>query len=451
MALGHPCGDPPPRPTPIPCFGTHIMDATLRRRSFLKALSAAAAAPLVASFMETDSAFAQELARLSGHQEGPGFPHLAGEYLLDPGVTYLNHASIGTVPAAVHRAGLRYRGICEENPWLYIWGGAWEEAREEVRAGAARLLGCDPVEVAITHNTTESFNVLAQGLPLGPGDEVLFSSLNHAGAAVCWEHYAETKGYSVRSFDFPMADIPAMTASDVVRIHQEEIRPETRVLVLPHMDNIVGLRHPLAELTRMARENGVEFVLVDGAQSAGMIPLDLKATGVDAFAASPHKWVQSVKGLGIFYLRRELLETVRPFWVTWGRDRWRGTARAFEDYGTRDLPEVLSLGDALDFQRALGEEQKVREYRRLFRVLKEMVEGTPGLEWKSPDRWEMGSILVAVGLGHGNAGEVSQRIFRDGGIVVRPFPTPGLNSLRVSPNLMNTQEELDHLFRALEG
>lgn len=421
------------------------------RRFFLQAVTAAAAAPLLGQIVAVQEAFAQELESLpgSGHL-GNGFPGLRDHYLLDARVSYLNHASIGTVPRSVHAAGIRYREVCEENPWLYIWGGAWEEPRETVRRKSAELLGSDPELVAITHNTTEGFNVLARGLPLGPGDEVLFSTLNHAGASVCWEHFGGEKGYGVRAFEFPVSEVGELTVDDVVRIHEEEIRPNTRVLVVPHIDNVVGLRHPLPELATMAREKGVEYVLVDGAQSAGMIPLDIEGAGVDAYATSPHKWIQSAKGLGLFYVSRKLVENLPPFWVTWGQERWQGTARIFEDYGTRDLPEVLSLGAALDFQAALGEARKEAEYQRMFTNLRERVEGTSGLVWRSPRSWEMGSILVAVGLEGQGAVEVSDTLYQEHGIVVRPFPTEGLNSLRISPNLMNTDQELDRLFRILE-
>jgi isopenicillin-N epimerase len=274
------------------------MTDNLTRRSFMmKGLTTVGAAHILAQITATEMALAQEVEAVSPSGGGAGgFQNLKAQYLLDPRVSYLNHASIGTVPRSVHTAGIRYREICEENPWLYIWGGEWEEPREGVRRRAAELLGCVPDLVAITHNTTEGFNVLARGLPLSRGDEVLFSTLNHAGASVCWEHFGAERGYSVRVFDFPVEETPGLTAEDVVRLHQEEIGPNTRVLVLPHIDNIVGLRHPLRELADMAKDNGVEYVLVDGAQSAGMIPVKLSESGVDAYATSPHKWIQGPGG-----------------------------------------------------------------------------------------------------------------------------------------------------------
>jgi selenocysteine lyase/cysteine desulfurase len=420
------------------------------RRAFLRSLSATAAAPLAAQLLATEEAFARELRGLAAPaSSGPWIQDLRDRYLLDPSVTYLNHASIGTVPRAVHATGMRYREICEENPWLYIWGGAWEEAREEVRGASARLMGCETEGVAITHNTTEGFNLLAQGLPLDPGDEILYSSLNHPGASICWDHFATVRGYSVRRFDFPLADVPGMSAEEVVRIHQEQIREETRALVFPHIDNIVGLRHPLRELSAMARVNGVEFVLVDGAQSAGMVPLSLSDSGVDVFSTSPHKWVQSPKGLGLLYVKPELLQRLRPMWVTWGQARWRGTARVYEDYGTRDLPEVLSLGDALDFQAAIGQTRKEDRYRQIFQYFMDAVDAHPGVAWRSPREWEMGGILTAVQLLNRRADEASDDLYEHHGIVLRPFPQEGLNALRVSPNLMNSEEELDRLLRIL--
>jgi selenocysteine lyase/cysteine desulfurase len=438
-------------PTP-PATAEDVMSELKTRRAFLRSLSATVAAPVAAQLLAADEMFARELEALAPSRDVPlRFQGFADRYLLDPRVTYLNHASIGTIPRAVHAAGMRYREVCEENPWLYIWGGAWEEAREEVRTQSATLMRCDPRGLAITHNTTEGFNLLAQGLPLGSRDEILFSSLNHPGASICWEHFAPVRGYSVRTFDFPLSDVFEMSAEDVVRIHQEQIRAETRALVFPHIDNIVGLRHPLPELVAMARANGVEYVLVDGAQSAGMIPLALSDAGVDVYSTSPHKWIQSPKGLGLLYVRPELLEVLRPMWVTWGQERWRGTARVYEDYGTRAFPEVLSLGDSLDFQAALGESRKEQRYRELFEFFMDAVDATPGLTWRSPRMWEMGGILTAVQLLDQPADQASEALFRDHGIVLRPFPQDNLNSLRVSPNLVNTESELARLLSILDG
>lgn len=419
------------------------------RRSFLKrAALGAASLPLLEELGAARRLFADELAATADGGRRGAFESFRQAYSLDPGVTYLNHASIGTVPLLVQRARQRYLELCETNPWLYMWGGAWEESREEVRRKAAGVLGCEADEVAFPHNTTETFNLLAQGLPLGKGDEVLFSSLNHAGASECWRHHAERLGYGVRRFDWPLAEVPRLGAAEVLELYEREIRPETRVLVLPHLDNTLGLRHPVAEIAAMARDRGVRFVAVDGAQTVGMLDLDVAALGVDVYATSPHKWLQAPKGLGLTYVRREIQEELRPMWVTWGQERWRGSARVFEDYGTRNLPEVLALGDAIDFQDALGAGAKEEHYRDLWRHAHRQVEASPRLRWRSPETWDLAGSLYAVEV-DGAAGELAGRLFQDHGVVVRPFETPGLNTLRLSPNVANTPDELDRLFELL--
>ena len=354
------------------------------RRGFLKHVGVAGGGVALSGLAGARQLFASDVESVPSLASlESDFKALRDRYLLDPDVLYFNHASIGTVPRAVHEARARYLELCETNPWLYMWGGVWEEPREEVRAKTATYMGCQPDELAITHNSTEGFNLLAQGLPIGPGDEVLFSSLNHAGASICWEHHAATKGYSVHRFDFPILDVPRMAASDVLNVYDQQIGANTRVLVIPHIDNIVGLRYPVRELAALARSRGVKFVAVDGAQSLGMIPLDMHDLGIDFYASSPHKWVQSPKGLGVLYVREDVRELLRPMWVTWGQQRWSGSARMFEDYGTRNFPDVITVGDAIDFQIQLGAYEMESRYRKLWELAVNVVDCTSGLMWHS--------------------------------------------------------------------
>lgn len=417
------------------------------RRTFLRRAAGGAALAALADARSLFAARLDDVARRVG--DGPDLQALADEYLLSPNVVYLNHASIGTVPAVVHRAHRLYLELCEKNPWLYIWGDGWVEPLEEVRIKAAAVLGCEAGEVAITHNTTEGFNVLAQGLPLGPGDEVLFSSLNHPGASVCWEHQAQARGFQVRRFEFPVREVPGLTAEDVVELHMSQVREGTRVLVFPHVDNIVGLRHPLHDLSRAAHDRGVEFVAVDGAQTVGMLPVEVGLSGVDFYATSAHKWLQAPKGLGLLYMGDHVRERVRPMWVTWGQERWRGTVRIFEDYGTRNLPEVIALGDAIDFQAEIdaeARESRLRAHRD--RVLA-AAETSPRLIWRSPRRWEEGASLYLVQVARVDSDALFRRLFEEVGLVFRPFRTHGLDGIRISPNVQTGDGEIGRLLAAV--
>lgn len=401
----------------------------------------------LAALLGDRPAYAAALRRLESFRAAPGAGALAEEYLLTPGLLYLNHGSIGTIPRAVMDEYVRLLRLCETNPHVHLWTDVWAEAVARTRAQAAALLHCEPDEIALTHNTTEGFNVLAQGLPLTAGDEVLFSNLNHPSASEPWRYHGPRRGYAVRQFLIPLDDLTGLSVADVVALHERALRPETKVLVLPHIDNIVGLRHPTRELTAMAKRRGVTFVAVDLAQSLGMVPVNVALEDADFYAASPHKWVQAPKESGLLVVRRRVHEVLDPMWVKRQRSTMPKTAEVFEDYSTRNLPAVLALGDALRFQLALGEQEKERRLLEIAGWFRDRVESASGLSWRSAKHPALASSLFAVGIRHGDARDVERRLAA-GHIVVRPFGPP-LNHLRVSPNLINTRADVERFIRAV--
>jgi len=422
------------------------------RRAFLRQAAGVAGATGLGSLLGVRQAFAEQLETVTPPRttDASSFASLSERYLLDPEITYFNHGSIGTIPRIVHEAHAEYLRICESNPWLYMWGGEWEQPREDVRTKMASLLGCPAPEVALTHNTTEGFNLLANGLPLGPGDEVLFPDTNHSGATVAWDYAAPGKGFTVRRFEFPLMDVPQMTAADVLQLFDDAISSETRLLIFPDIDNIVGLYHPVREIVQLARSRGVEWVAVDGAQSLGMRRFNVVDLDIDVYCSSPHKWVQAPKGTGVMYVRGALQEDLRPTFYTWGQRRWSNSARKYEDYGTRNLPAIIALGDALDFQEQVGADAKETRYHDLWEFFLSMADNSPRVTWRSARDWDLSASLFAVEIEGQISTEVFAWMYREHGFVFRPFRTEVLNTLRISPNFFNTEEEIVRFFEIVE-
>ena len=141
------------------------------RRNFLRSLGSI----IGGSLLLTDNVIAEIL----NHNVLNDPQKLAKTYLLKEKSSYLNHASIGTVPKLIHQSHIKYLEICESNPSMYVWGNILKEVTENTRRLASSLIHCNVDDLAITHNTTEGFNILANGLKLSQNDEVLFSYLNH--------------------------------------------------------------------------------------------------------------------------------------------------------------------------------------------------------------------------------------------------------------------------------
>ena len=419
----------------------------LSRRTFIKGTAAATLLADLAFAKEAAAHTAKESARFSSEKRG--FKHVKDDYSLDPSVLYLNHASIGTVPRVVQEAHIGYIKLCETNPWLYVWSDPWIEPQEVIRGKAAHLMGCDAQETVLTHNTTELFNLLAHGLPLGAGDEVLYSSLNHVSASTCWQNLAPKRGFSVRSFHFPIADCASLTFSEVVERYEAAIGPKTRVLVLPHIDNTVGIHHPLKEIATMAHEKGVQWVFVDGAQSAGMIPIDLHDSGIDAYSTSAHKWIQTPKGLGLTFLKKSLQADLDPMWVKHTYSVEKNGIHTYEDYSTRALPALIAMGDALDYQAQTDQSERQSHHVHLWSTMRQIVEASDRLIWKSPSQWAIGSAIYSVEVVGEQASNVAARLYQDHGIVVRPFTSDEINAIRISPNLMNDASDLETIAKAM--
>lgn len=405
-----------------------------RRQAIVSALAATGAGSLLPLL--------KARADLVRNLDQPLDPHDA--YDLDPKITYFNHASTGTMPRVVREARDRSLKIIESNPWLYLWSDAWTEALDRARTVLAASMGCNAPDLAITRTTTEAMNILAQGLPLTSQDEVLYSSLNHIGASKCFEHWGARLGYATRRFDFPLNDAPGLSPSDVVRLHVDQIGDNTRVLVFPHIDNLVGLTHPVREIAQAAHDRGVEFVLVDGAQAVGMIPVDFASLGVDAYGTSAHKWLQSPKGYGLLALREGLVEQIQPMMVTWGQDRWTD-ARKLEDFGTRDPSGILALADAAAFQERLEPKRAWARRQSLMRALRQRVEASDRLIWRSPRDPALMSAIGAVEVRDESSTDVFARLYPEHGFVFRAF-TGEMNTIRISLNLANTVAQLDRFF-----
>ena len=364
------------------------------------------------------------------------------QFRFEPGLVYLNNASLGPSPALVADATEAFRRKLDAFPSRYMWGG-WSEEFEAVRSKAGVLLGASVEDIALIHNTTEGMNLVAFSLDLDAGDEVIVADHEHTSGTIPWQYWQEPKGVKLVR---PTLPILPQSPDEIVEVYRRAITPRTKVISMCHVVNTNGMILPVKEISGMARARGI-LVAVDGAQAPGMINVDLHDLGCDFYAASSHKWLFSPKGVGVFYSRQESQALLKALIVCRGWDD--PSIRRLENYNTRNLPEVLGLGVAFDFQNLMGPNRRQARIYELKKYLRQSIGDDPAFAVKTPASDELSAGITTIEVKHQKVREVAKALAERHRIDCRPMTSHDLNGLRISLSVFNSEDQVDTLVGGL--
>lgn len=389
------------------------------------------------------------------------FPVLRRSVANGKPLVYLDNAATSQKPEAVLAAMDDYyrrynanvhRGVhtlSEEATALY------EGAREKV----ARFINAPSVnQVIFTRGATESINLVAYAwgrANLGPGDEVLITEMEHHANIVPWQIMQEQLGFTLRWL--PVTDNGLLDLDQL----DDLLTERTKLFAFVHVSNVVGTINPVAELVARARAVGAK-VLIDGAQSAPHMPVDVQELDADFYAFSSHKMCGPT-GIGVLYGKRAILEHMPPFMgggdmireVAKSGSKWNTLPYKFEA-GTPSIAEAIGLGAAVDYLSQVGMDW-VREHERaLTTYAYQRLSEVEGLRILGPGPNQRGG-LIAFTLEGIHPHDVSA-ILDSQGVAVRaghhcanPLHTCYgiVATARASFYLYNTESEVDVLADAL--
>jgi selenocysteine lyase/cysteine desulfurase len=263
---------------------------------------------------------------------------------------FLNTGSVGVAAKPVvqtvcdyleHSAALQMEALHQEDAYPR-WG---YETLDSHRSELAQYVGCTKDELAITHNATEAMSIIAGGMPLEKGDEILITDQEHPSGYEPWR-LREAKGeVTVREVALPL---PPESPEQLADIVVSAIGPKTRVLSFSGITSPTGLLMPIREICDAARARGVVTV-VDGAHMTGQVPYRIADMNCDYFAGSPHKWLFAPVGSGLLYIREERLDLHYPVIVTAGWDDKSLKAGRFMRFGTNNRAIVEGFMAGLHF------------------------------------------------------------------------------------------------------
>lgn len=319
------------------------------------------------------------------------------------------------------------------------------ELLERARTRIAAQLGVSADEVAIVRNTSEANNIVNNGLPLRPGDEVVLWDQNHPTNNVAWDVRAARFGLTVRRVSTPRRP---KDAGELVAAFERAFSPRTRVLAVTHVSNTSGVRLPVRQLAELARQRGL-FFHVDGAQSWGALRVNLRELGCDSYSASAHKWFMGPKEAGILYVRAERVPEIWPNTVApgWGDDADPDVkgARKFESLGQRDDACLAALGTAAEFHEAIGLARIEARVLELARALKEgLLEA--GAKLVTPLEPELSAGVCVMEAPPASRQALVDRLYYEHGIAAAAS-----GGLRLCPHVYNTREHVDRAIRAVRA
>jgi len=289
-------------------------------------------------------------------------------------------------------------------------------------------------------------NVPARGLPLQPGGEILMSDQEYPSVQRMWEHVSRTQHALIRKIPLPT---PPKSAKEIVDAFSGQITPRTQVMIFSHVYCTTGLVAPIDELTTLAHENGA-IAVVDGAHAVGMVPVDIAKTGCDFYASSTHKWLLAPKGTGIVYVAPSYLSTL-PAPILGYNTFPRAHASRFDVTGTRDLTHFAGLAAAIDFQRQIGWEEKIRPYcLGLARYLRERVSSEiDGVTMTVPPGPEMAGFLTSFSIAGLKLHKIVKIMWDDYRIQIAATHAGNQSTFRISTHFYDSYEDIDRFVNAL--
>lgn len=363
---------------------------------------------------------------------------------------YLNTGSTGPIPNehadAARREAERGQETGRGNMATF---GLHIETRERARRLAARLLGADFSEIALVHHSSEAVNIVLWGLDWRRGDRVVATSLEHDAVSVPLGLLRERLGIEL---DFAEVGNGERAVDGIERA----LSSGARLVTVSHVAYGTGALLPLAEIVELAHRAGA-LVLVDGAQAAGAMPLDLHALGVDFYTVSGQKWLCGPEGTGALYIRSDRLSEVRPTFAGYfsagkhdhrGRVELHPDARRFE-LGMMNRPCVAGFEASLRL--TLDEVRVERAWLRsleLAALCRRSLESLAGVRILTPVK--QASQLLSFDLPAFPPAHLNSLAMRlvERGVIIRSIDHPPY-ALRASLGYFNTAGEVNALVDAV--
>jgi isopenicillin-N epimerase len=380
---------------------------------------------------------------------------LRGAWSIPEGVTYLNQGSFGPTPRVVQTVREKWSLELASQPMDFFLR-AMEPALDDALAVLGECIGADARDLCFIDNATVAMNIVAQTVPLQPGDEVILNNHEYGAVRRIWQAACARQQAKLVQ---PPIPVPILSSNENMEAIFAAVTPRTKLLVVSHVTSPTAIVFPVEEICRRAQEKKIP-VCIDGPHAIAMRPLSLKKIGCAFYCASLHKWLSAPLGSGFLYVQRNWQQKLSPPVVSWGGSLSGQPSRWQDDYywlGTRDPAPFLAVPEAIRFLEEIGVEAFREHGHGLAKIVRERLTNDWNVEALIPDDTAFYGTMITIPLPPGpilrakpHAMDPLQKaLWQQHRIECPVMDWNGRRHLRASCHAYNTKADLDRLFAAL--
>ena len=368
---------------------------------------------------------------------------VAGMYHQNVKFINLESGYFSPSPESVKDYWVNFVNEINESPSYYM-RTRQNEMREKVREKLAKYAGVAKDELVLTRNTTESMNIIIQGIKLEEGDEILRTNLEYPNIIQALDMRERRFGTKVRIVDVPIHPI---SQDEIVEKVIGAVNKKTKVILISHMVFLNGQVFPVKEVCKKAREMGIETI-VDGAHSFSHVDMDVSEIGCDYYASSLHKWLGAPLGNGLLYVKKGNAERL---WPLYGDTAYEDdNIMKLEHLGTRPCSDQNGIIPAVDFNLEIGKEEKSKRLKFLQMRWATELKDHKNIILNTPLGQGQSFGIANVGVKSLQPSELADKLFDEHDIFTVPIDDDrGIRGIRVSPNLYSTTEDIDKFIEAM--
>ncbi len=403
-------------------------------------------APAVAAHLETVQSAGRLVDHLSPQQAATDEEYwkaIGQSFAISRGIINLNNGGASPSPRLVTEAFIRYKH--QEDATAYTMWQMLEPQAETIRAGLAKLFGCEPDEIAITRNASESLQILLLGIDLRSGDEVITTTQDYPRMLTALRQRELRDGPKLKLIKIPLAPL---STDEIVAAFESAITADTKLILISHQINITGQIMPVRKICDMARARGIETV-VDGAHSYAQLDFKRDDLQCDYFGSSLHKWLYAPKGAGLLYVRKDKIRNVWALMAS--EDKNRHDIRKFEEIGTHSSATRLSIGEALLYHEAIGAKRKEERLRYLSSYWMNRLKSLDRIGFNTsfdPDQFCAIANFKIDGI---DPETITQHLMAKHKIIATPIIHDEFTGVRITPNIFTSLGELDRFCAVIEN